>query len=55
MFYSELVNKAIDLAYEYHHVQRDKAASHIYAEQMDNEISTCVALLHDILEGQNKL
>lgn len=56
MFYSELVNKAIDLAYEYHHGQRDKAGRPYFvhvlhvAEQMDDEISTCAALLHDTLE-----
>ncbi len=56
MIYSELVNKAIDLAYEYHHGQRDKAGrpyfSHVWhvAEQMDDEYSVCVALLHDTLE-----
>lgn len=56
MLYSELINKAIDLAYEYHHGQRDKAGRpyilHVLhvAEQMDDDISTCVALLHDILE-----
>ena len=56
MFYSELVNKAIDLAYEYHHGQKDKAGRPYFvhvlhvAEQMDDEISTCAALLHDTLE-----
>ena len=56
MIYSELVNRAIDLAYEYHLGQKDKAGRpyivHVLhvAEQMDDEVSTCVALLHDTLE-----
>ncbi len=56
MFYSELVNKAIDLAYEAHNGQRDKTGRPYFvhvmhvAEQMDNEYSTCAALLHDTLE-----
>lgn len=56
MLYSELINKAIDLAYEAHCLQKDKAGRpyivHVLhvAEQMDDEVSTCVALPHDILE-----
>ena len=56
MIYTELTNKAIDLAYEYHHGQKDKAGRpyivHVLhvAEQMDDEFSTCAALLHDTLE-----
>ena len=56
MIYSELVNRAIDIAYEYHHGQKDKAGRPYFvhvmhvAEQMDDEYSTCVALLHDTLE-----
>ncbi|MBQ3652871.1 MAG: bifunctional (p)ppGpp synthetase/guanosine-3',5'-bis(diphosphate) 3'-pyrophosphohydrolase [Synergistaceae bacterium] len=56
MFYSELVNKAIDLAYEAHHGQRDKTGRPYFvhvmhvAEQMDDEYSACAALLHDTLE-----
>ena len=56
MFYSELVNKAIDIAYEAHCLQRDKAGRPYFvhvmhvAEQMTDEYSTCAALLHDILE-----
>ena len=56
MFYSALVNKAIDLAYKYHHGQRDKAGvpyiAHVLhvAGQMDDEVTTCAALLHDTLE-----
>ena len=56
MFYSALVNKAIDLAYKYDHGQRDKAGvpyiAHVLhvAEQMDDEVTTCAAILHDTLE-----
>ena len=56
MIYTELTNKAIDLAYEHHHGQKDKAGRpyivHVLhvAEQMDDEFSTCAALLHDTLE-----
>ena len=56
MIYTELTNKAIDLAYEYHHGQKDKAGRpyivHVLhvAEQMDDEFSACAALLHDTLE-----
>ena len=56
MFYSALVNKAIDLAYKYHHGQRDKAGvpyiAHVLhvAEQIDDEVTTCAAILHDTLE-----
>ena len=56
MIYTELTNRAIDLAYEYHHGQKDKAGrpyfTHVFhvAEQMDTEYSTCAALLHDTLE-----
>ena len=51
-----LTCKAIDLAYEHHHGQKDKAGRPYFlhvvhvAEQMDDELSTCVALLHDTLE-----
>ncbi len=56
MIYTELVNKAIDIAYEAHHGQKDKAGRPYFvhvmhvAEQMDDEYSTCAALLHDTLE-----
>ncbi|MBQ7154464.1 MAG: bifunctional (p)ppGpp synthetase/guanosine-3',5'-bis(diphosphate) 3'-pyrophosphohydrolase [Synergistaceae bacterium] len=56
MIYTPLTNKAIDLAYEYHHGQKDKAGRpyivHVLhvAEQMDDEFSACAALLHDTLE-----
>lgn len=56
MIYTELTNKAIKLAYQAHEGQLDKAGMpyilhpiHL-AEQMDDEISTCVAILHDVVE-----
>ena len=56
MIYTELTNKAMRLAYEAHHGQVDKGGQpyifHPYhlAEQMTDEIATCVALLHDVVE-----
>lgn len=56
MFYSELINKAIDLSYDAHHGQKDKAGRPYFihpftvAMKMDTEAEICVALLHDVLE-----
>lgn len=56
MIYTELTIKAMNLAYNAHHGQLDKGGvPYIFhpihlAEQMDDEISTCVALLHDTVE-----
>ena len=56
MIYTELTMKAMNLAYTAHHGQFDKGGvPYIFhpihlAEQMDDEISTCVALLHDTVE-----
>lgn len=56
MIYTKLTNKAMKIAYEAHKDQVDKAGIpyifHPYhlAEQMDDEVSTCVALLHDVVE-----
>ncbi len=56
MIYTELTKKAMKLAYEAHHGQVDKGGVpyifHPYhlAEQMTDEISTCAALLHDVVE-----
>ena len=56
MIYTALVNRAIDIAYEYHHGQKDKSGRPYFvhvmhvAEQMDDEYSACTALLHDTLE-----
>lgn len=56
MYYSEKVNKALWIAYEAHAGQLDQAGYpyflHPYhlAEQMSDEDSTVVALLHDVIE-----
>lgn len=56
MIYTQLTNKAMQIAYKAHDGQVDKAGMpYIFhpfhlAEQMDDEISTCVALLHDVIE-----
>ena len=56
MIYTELTIRAMNLAYNAHHGQLDKGGvPYIFhpihlAEQMDDEISTCVALLHDTVE-----
>lgn len=56
MIYTELTTKAMKLAYNAHHGQYDwTKVPYIFhpihlAEQMDDEISTCVALLHDVVE-----
>jgi (p)ppGpp synthase/HD superfamily hydrolase len=56
MIYTRLTVEAMKLAYHAHHGQTDKAGIpyifHPYhlAEQMTDECSTCVALLHDVVE-----
>ena len=56
MIYTTLTNKAMKLAYRAHHGQVDKCGiPYIFhpihlAEAMDDEISCCVALLHDVVE-----
>ena len=57
MLYTQLTQKAMDLAYNAHHGQRDKAGvPYIFhplhlAEQMgDDEYAICTALLHDVVE-----
>ena len=56
MIYTPLTNKARRIAYEAHHGQTDKSGQpyifHPYhlAEQMKDEITVCVALLHDVME-----
>ena len=54
MIYTEWTKKAMKLAYKAHHGQVDKGGMpyvfhpfHL-AEQMDDEISTVAALLHDV-------
>ena len=57
MIYTEWTKKAMKLAYKAHHGQVDKGGMpyvfhpfHL-AEQMDDEISCTVALLHDVVEN----
>lgn len=56
MIYTELTNKAMKIAYAAHHGQVDKAGlPYIFhpihlAEQMEDEVSCCAALLHDVVE-----
>ena len=59
MIYTEATNKALKLMCEKHRNQRDRSGLpyilhpfHV-AEQMDDEESTVVALLHDIVEDTN--
>ena len=56
MIYTELTNKAMKIAYASHHGQVDyNGIPYIFhpihlAEGMDDEISCCAALLHDVVE-----
>lgn len=56
MIYTTLTIKAMNLAYRAHHGQTDKAGvPYIFhplhlAESMEDELSCCVALLHDTVE-----
>ena len=56
MIYTPLTNKAMGIAYKAHHGQMDyNGIPYIFhpihiAEQMDDEISCCTALLHDVVE-----
>lgn len=56
MIYTDFTKLAMKIAYEAHKEQIDKSGiTYIYhpihlVEQMDDEISTCVALLHDVVE-----
>ena len=56
MIYTPLTNKAMTIAYQAHHGQVDyNGIPYIFhpihlAEQMDDEISCCAALLHDVAE-----
>ena len=56
MIYTPLTKKAMRIAYAAHHGQRDKTGlPYIYhpihlAEQMQDEATVCVALLHDTVE-----
>lgn len=56
MIYTKLTRLAMQIAYRAHHGQVDKSQiPYIYhpihlAEQMTDEYTTCVALLHDVVE-----
>ena len=56
MVYTPLTNTALIFAYNAHHGQLDyKGSPYIFhplhlAEQMDEELSCCAALLHDVVE-----
>lgn len=56
MIYTELTRQAMNLAYEAHHGQKDKCGvPYIFhpihlAEQCKDEMTTVVALLHDVVE-----
>lgn len=56
MIYTRLTCQAMKIAYNAHHTQVDKGGIpyifHPYhlAEQMQDEFTTCVALLHDVVE-----
>ncbi len=56
MIYTELTNKAMGFAYAAHHGQVDhNGIPYIFhpihlAEQMDEEVACCAALLHDVVE-----
>ena len=56
MIYTPLTKKAMLIAFNAHKEQFDKSGvPYIYhpihlAEQMDDEVSTCAALLHDVVE-----
>ena len=56
MIYTALTKKAMRIAFEAHKDQTDKnGMPYIYhpihlAEQMSDEVATCVALLHDVIE-----
>ena len=56
MIYTELTKKALSLCFEAHKEQKDKTGlPYVFhpfhlAEQMDDELSTVCALLHDVAE-----
>lgn len=56
MIFTELTRKALQISFDAHKEQLDKSGMlyvcHPYrvAEQMSDEYSTCVALLHDVVE-----
>lgn len=56
MIYTPMTNRAMKIAYDAHHGQLDcNGVPYVFhpfhvAEQMADEITTCVALLHDVVE-----
>lgn len=56
MFYSDLVKKASEISFQAHLEDKDKSGYPYFfhptylASQMDDEITTCVAFLHDVIE-----
>ena len=56
MFYSDLVKEAMLIAYKAHKKDHDKGGYPYFAHpftlaiQFDDEVSVCVALLHDVIE-----
>jgi len=61
MYYSELVKKACNIMFEAHKNDYDKGGyPYVFhpfylASQMDDENSTCVALLHDVIEDHGDI
>lgn len=59
MLYTPLTKKALKLCFQAHRDQVDKSGlPYVFhpfhlAEQMDDEATTCVALLHDVMEDTN--
>ena len=61
MYYSELVKKACNIMFEAHKEDKDKGGyPYVFhpfylASQMDDEETTCVALLHDLIEDHGDI
>lgn len=59
MIYTDLTKKALRISFDAHKNQTDKSGMpYVYhpfhlAEQMDDEYTTCVALLHDVVEDSD--
>ena len=59
MLYTEMTKKAMKLCFEAHKEQKDKSGlPYVFhpfhlAEQMEDEITTAVALLHDVVEDSS--
>ena len=61
MIYTALTVKAMQIAYQAHHGQTDKiGCPYVFhpfhlAEQMQDEYTTCAALLHDVVEDTDMM